>query len=68
MITKKGRKIRNQQAMILNRDRLIDEQKDRICKLESILSQIRVYSSINTYGTDGTVYLRKINELAKIKC
>ena len=66
MLTKKGRKIRNQQAMILNRDRIINQQQEKLLKQESLLRDIYVIASSNLYGTDGTAYLGKIKELAKV--
>lgn len=67
MLTKKGRKIRNQQAMILNRDRIILKQREKLLQQEKTLREIYIIASSNLYGSDGTPYLGKIKELSKQK-
>ena len=63
-MTKKDRKIANQKTMINNRDKLIEYQKNKIVKLETIIRQINIIASSNHYGNP-EAFLRKINELVR---
>ena len=64
MFTRKDRKIANQKVMIEHRDIVIKKQQEEIIALKSLVSRIRVLASCNSYGTDGSPYLRKILELS----
>ncbi len=62
MFTQKDRRIANQAVMIKNRDKLIKDQSNKISRLEAIIMQIGVMSSMNNYNHP-EIYLRKIKEL-----
>lgn len=64
MFTQKDRRIANQAVMIKNRDKLIKNQSNKISKLEAIIMQVGVMSSMNNYNHP-EIYLRKINELVR---
>jgi len=64
MITKKDRKIANQEVMIKNRDKLLKYQTEKVAKLEAILRQVSVIASNNKYGNE-RAYLANINELVR---
>lgn len=78
MFTKKDKKIANQKAMIENRDRLIDDLKERkdyykqiseaqredLLEQEEALKAILNLATSNTYGNKDAI-LDKIKELAQ---
>ena len=64
MMTQKDKRLANQRAMIRRRDEIIEQQINKIAKLESKLKQIEVFASMNKYNHP-EVYLRKIKELVR---
>lgn len=62
MMTRKDRKIANQEVKIKNRDKLIEDQQKKIAKLETRLIQIRALTECNNYNYP-EVFLHKIKEL-----
>lgn len=64
MMTRKDRKIANQEAMIKSRDKVIKYQEEKIAKLEAKLRQIKVIAESNSYGRPD-IYLEKIKELVR---
>ena len=65
MMTQKDKRLANQRAMIRRRDEIIEQQTNKIAKLESKLKQIEVFASMNKYNHP-EVYLRKIKELVNM--
>ena len=61
-MTRKNRRLANQEVMIKRRNEIIKHQTDKIVELETILSEIKVFASMNKYNHP-EIYLRKIKEL-----
>ena len=62
MMTRKNRRLANQEVMIKRRNEIIKHQTNKIVELETILSEIKVFASMNKYNHP-EIYLRKIKEL-----
>lgn len=62
MMTQKNRRLANQEVMIKRRNEIIKHQTNKIVELETILSEIKVFASMNKYNHP-EIYLRKIKEL-----
>ena len=62
MFRRKDRKIANLEAMVKNRDKIIKYQENKIVKLETTLSRIKIIADSNNCGNP-EVYIRKIKEL-----